>query len=328
MENKTLSCSPKKKNFSEAKSLMEMIVDNAPDAVITLDAEGLVLSWNAQAENMFGWDAKQTIAWEAIAFVTPSRYKRLYELKLKRFLSMKYQFSGRFESVALHREGYEFPVELSVSLLRPAEGGVVISIFVRDITERKRINEQLEHRASHDDMTGLANKSLFLDFLRRKIEYKKSRKNYLFAVLFLDIDNFKSVNDKLGHIAGDRMLVSVARRLNKTVRPMDVVARFGGDEFAILLNDIVDWDDVTHIAERISEEMAVPFQICGQDIYSSASIGIVKCMKNYNKAEDILHEADMAMYHAKSKGKARCELIDFSDNVVSFFGLNKKIAHG
>jgi diguanylate cyclase (GGDEF)-like protein/PAS domain S-box-containing protein len=179
-----------------------------------------------------------------------------------------------------------------------------------DVTHRKLAEEQLAHRAFYDPLTNLPNRALFIDRLRHALRRAQRRKDYQFAVLFLDIDRFKTVNDSLGHMAGDRLLVMVARRLELSLRPGDSVARLGGDEFTVLLEDIRDSDDATRVADRIQRELVAPFDINAHEIFSSASIGIAQSTTGYENPEDILRDADTAMYRAKAAGRARHALFD------------------
>ncbi|MCE9594876.1 MAG: EAL domain-containing protein [Planctomycetes bacterium] len=181
-----------------------------------------------------------------------------------------------------------------------------------DVTHRKLAEEQLAHRAFYDPLTNLPNRALFIDRLRHAMRRAQRRKDYQFAVLFLDIDRFKTVNDSLGHMAGDRLLVMVARRLELSLRPGDSVARLGGDEFTVLLEDIRDLDDATRVADRIQRELVAPFDINAHEIFSSASIGIAQSSTGYENPEDILRDADTAMYRAKAAGRARHALFDTS----------------
>lgn len=179
-----------------------------------------------------------------------------------------------------------------------------------DITERKRAEDQLLHDAFHDGLTGLANRTLFMEHLRMTIERGKRRQNTLFAALFLDFDRFKVINDSLGHTEGDNFLKLVARRLESVLRPGDLVARLGGDEFTILLSELGSESDAVQIAERIQEDLKNPFELGGREFFISASIGITFSTGGHEKAEDILRDADIAMYRAKSQGRAQHQVFD------------------
>jgi diguanylate cyclase (GGDEF)-like protein/PAS domain S-box-containing protein len=170
-----------------------------------------------------------------------------------------------------------------------------------------------------DPLTGLPNRLLFIDRLGRLIKHGKRRKDYVFAVLFLDLDGFKMINDSLGHLIGDQLLLAVATRLEKSLRSSDTVARLGqgftmarlgGDEFTVLLDDLKDPSDASRAAERLMKELTAPFIIAGKEVFTSVSIGIALSSPNYEEPEDMLRDADTAMYRAKSSGKARFEVFD------------------
>ncbi|MBA3532642.1 MAG: EAL domain-containing protein [Ardenticatenales bacterium] len=184
-----------------------------------------------------------------------------------------------------------------------------------DITERKRAEEQLLRNAFYDSLTGLPNRALFMDRLGRLIERTRRHEEELFAVLFLDIDRFKNINDSLGHMEGDQLLVSIAARLACCLRPTDTLARLGGDEFALLLEEIKDVSDATRMAERIQEELALPFMLTDQELFITASIGITLSSTGYERPEDLLRDADTAMYRAKGMGKARHVVFDTAMHV-------------
>jgi diguanylate cyclase (GGDEF)-like protein/PAS domain S-box-containing protein len=161
-----------------------------------------------------------------------------------------------------------------------------------------------------DVLTGLPNRILFMDRLGRSVERAKYRKGYLFAVFFLDLDRFKVVNDSLGHLIGDQLLIATARRLQGCLHTGDTIARLGGDEFTVLLDDIREVADATRIAERIQKQLSMPFDINGHEVFTTASIGIALSSSGYERPEDLLRDADTAMYRAKAMGKARYEVFD------------------
>ncbi|HWP48522.1 MAG TPA: EAL domain-containing protein [Candidatus Limnocylindrales bacterium] len=179
-----------------------------------------------------------------------------------------------------------------------------------DITDRKVAEMQLLHDAFHDALTGLPNRALFMNRLEHATERSKRRQNYQFAVLFLDLDRFKVVNDSLGHLAGDQLLVEIARRLVECLRPGDTVARLGGDEFAILLDGIESLNDAIRVSDRIQKELMSPFNLNGQEVCTTTSIGIALNTIGYIQPDDLLRDADIAMYRAKALGKARYAVFD------------------
>lgn len=176
--------------------------------------------------------------------------------------------------------------------------------------ERKQLVAQLREASLHDMLTGLPNRPLLLDRLGRAIERTHRFPDYLFALLFVDLDSFKIINDSLGHLIGDHLLIEIAQRLKACIRSMDTVARLGGDEFCILLDGIKEEDEVIRIADRIHATLSMPCQINDHELYSSASIGITISTTGYTMAEDVLRDADTAMYRAKKKGKSQYVIFD------------------
>ena len=201
-------------------------------------------------------------------------------------------------------------------------------IVNRDITERKRAEETLAHNALHDSLTNLPNRTLFLDRVRHVLALSQRHASYKFAVLFIDLDEFKVFNDSLGHPAGDVLLIQIARRLTVSIRGADTIsrsapmkgtstvaseeslARLGGDEFTILLEDIRDCGDAIRVGERIQERLSIPFVVEGQEVVTTASIGIAFCGTSYANSEDLVRDAEIAMYRAKREEKARCQVFD------------------
>jgi diguanylate cyclase (GGDEF)-like protein/PAS domain S-box-containing protein len=179
-----------------------------------------------------------------------------------------------------------------------------------DITDRKQADEQLRHNALYDALTHLPNRTLLIDRMSHTIRRSKRRDNFLFAVLFLDLDRFKVVNDSLGHMIGDQLLVAIARRLEACIRPSDTLARLGGDEFTILLEDIKSPKDAIQVAKRINQALANPFDLNGHEVFTNTSIGIALSTLNYSHPEELLRDADAAMYRAKELGKGRYALFD------------------
>lgn len=218
-----------------------------------------------------------------------------------------YQLEKRYS----HKSGHTIWVLQSASLIRDADGKPRHVVFqIQNISDRKKAEELIHHAAFHDALTGLPNRTLFSDRLSMAVERAKRTKEYLFAVIFVDLDRFKIVNDSLGHDMGDKLLVDLSRRIENCVRTVDTVARLGGDEFAILLDGISKTQDAVDIADRMQESLKKPFDLDGHEFITSASLGISYSTMGYERPEDILRDADTAMYRAKANGKARYEVFD------------------
>ena len=217
----------------------------------------------------------------------------------------------QMEQRYLHKKGHVVWVLLSITVVHEEQAESVNLIFqIQDITDRKRAEERLLHEAMHDVLTGLPNRALFMDHLKLSVERVKRRDDRLFAVLFLDLDRFKIINDSLGHMVGDQLLVGIARRLETCLRPGDTVARLGGDEFTILLEDLNGAGEAIDVAERLQKSLARPFNLNGHEVFTTVSIGIALSATGYDRPDDVLRDADTAMYRAKMHGKARHEVFD------------------
>ncbi len=209
------------------------------------------------------------------------------------------------EILNYRKDGTSFWNALSISPIRDTSGKVMNFVGVQqDISNRKITEEKLIHNALHDALTELPNRTLFLEHLRQTIKLNGTRGKKSFAVLFLDFDQFKVINDSLGHMEGDKLLRLIARRLTDSLRPGDIVARIGGDEFTILLDNLNNSDDITAIIKRIENSLTHPFNLCGNEVFTSASIGVALSDENYKEPETMLRDADIAMYRAKANGKS------------------------
>ncbi|MBI3179391.1 MAG: diguanylate cyclase, partial [Deltaproteobacteria bacterium] len=184
-----------------------------------------------------------------------------------------------------------------------------------DMSARRMAEQKMRHDALHDRVTGLANRSLFLDRVGQSLTRSRRRGSHHFAVILLDLDRFKIVNESLGHPVGDELLVATARRLEGCLRAQDSAARLGGDEFAVLLEDIKSSEDAIRVAERIQSRLGEPLRLFGRDVFTTSSIGIAVGRSTYQRAEDLVRDADIAMYRAKSLGRARHVVFDPSMQV-------------
>lgn len=231
-----------------------------------------------------------------------------------------------------------FPRELSceqIQFLRVLADQVVAQLELRrnvkdlkhSIIERQKSEAKLRHHVFHDQLTGLPNRTLFMKRLKSAMLKAKWDTDYAFAVLFTDLDRFKVVNDSLGHMVGDQLLIATARRLKTCLRPVDMVARLGGDEFVILLDNIKGISDTTDVAERIQARLSLPFNLSEHEVFTSISVGIALGTTDYHQPEDLLRDADTAMYRAKVLGKARYEVFDteMHDSVVKLMQLENDL---
>ncbi|HZS04906.1 MAG TPA: EAL domain-containing protein [Blastocatellia bacterium] len=217
----------------------------------------------------------------------------------------------QLEQRYLHRHGHTLCLIWSVSLVRELATREQRLIFqFQDITDRKQAEAQLLHDAFHDALTGLPNRALFLDHLGLAMERLRRHPGWHHAVLFLDFDRFKIINDSLSHAVGDQLLVAVARRLEGCLRPGDTIARLGGDEFTILLEGLGPISEASEIAERIQQSLEQPFEVAGHEVYTTVSIGIAHSALGYEQPEEMLRDADTAMYRAKARGTSRYEIFD------------------
>ena len=290
----------------------EMVLKSAGEGIFGLDLEGHATFVNPTAANMTGWDAEDLVGrslHEALHHTKPdgAPYPR-EQCPIYAALEDGATHS-RDDEVFWRKDGTSFPVEyLSTPILQ--DGEVVGSVVTfKDITERKALEDQLRHQAFHDPLSALPNRALFMDRLEHALT-RANRRGSKVAVLFMDLDNFKVINDSLGHKAGDQLLKAVAKRLEVNLRPEDTAARLGGDEFTILVEDVTNVGDVAQMAERIAEILQPPYILEEQEVFVTVSIGIALNISTQEQPEDLLRHADLAMYRAKHRGKARYEMFE------------------
>jgi diguanylate cyclase (GGDEF)-like protein/PAS domain S-box-containing protein len=284
------------------------LIENAMDTITILDRDGTILYESPSIERVLGFAPEDLVGKNAFAFVHPEDVGPLTE-EFQRII----EDSGRRTAAELrflHADGSWRILEcVGQNLLDdPAIRGVVVN--ARDVTERKEVEGQLLHDAFHDKLTGLPNRALFLDRLRQLLRRSRRTDDPGFAVLFLDLDRFKVVNDSLGHSIGDDLLIRIARRLEASLRPGDTVARLGGDEFTVLVDGGHDVAHVTRVVERIQNELRIPFRLRDRDVYVNVSIGIAVSTTGYDSAEEMLRDADTAMSRAKAAGPSRHAIFD------------------
>jgi diguanylate cyclase (GGDEF)-like protein/PAS domain S-box-containing protein len=295
----------------QSEQRFRSLIENATDITIILDAEGIFRYISPSVKRILGYGPHKAIGRSALGTVHPDDCAAIAQTLHKAIENPK-RSQSPLEYRVRHRNGSWCYLEaVATNLLHdPAVQGIVINCH--DITQRKLAEEQLLHDAFHDALTGLPNRSLFTDRLEHALRLAKRRKDYLFAVLFLDLDRFKVVNDSLGHAIGDQLLVAIARRLETCLSAGDTVARLGGDEFVLLLEDIDGINEATSIVNRLQKKITSPILLDGHEVFITASIGIALSSDEYLEPTSLLRDADTAMYRAKELGRARHEVFNSS----------------
>lgn len=313
-----------RKEFAEKNELFELITENAADMIAVVDRSGKRLYNSPSYQRILGYSAASLREQSSFEQIHPADRARVILAAEKTWVTGR---AERLEYRMRHSDGSWRVLESTASAIYDSNGATEKLVIVnRDVTDRKRIEEMLAHHAVHDPLTDLPNRALFLDRLQHAIVRACRHSDYKFAVLFIDLDEFKLLNDSLGHSAGDELLVHIGRQLARCVRETDTVARpepetltmaeegsvarLGGDEFTVLLEDIADAGNAVRVAQRILDKWLTPFKIDGHEVVISASIGIVMWSAMYMKSENLVRDAELAMYRAKQAGKARCEVFD------------------
>lgn len=289
-----------------SERLLRSVLDTAQDAFVAVDGYGVVLEWNRRAESMFGWRRDEAMGRNLRDLFVPERRGVKDPWADVRAADM---VAATTEVTAVRADGSDFPTE--VTLWHTGEGpDLRWNAFIRDITERHRLQHELRSLAFTDALTGLANRAQFQSRLDDALSGRPSTAGPT-AVLFFDVDDFKTINDSLGHAAGDRLLTVFAERVRQSIRPTDLVARMSGDEFAVLLPEVSSLGEAVAVAERIGARLREPLQLDGVTTVASVSIGIASTSTGRALGgEDLLRDADAAMYHAKRSGKNRAAVYD------------------
>jgi PAS domain S-box-containing protein len=315
-----------RRELTQHNQLFEVITENAADMIAVIDGAGNRLYNSPAYQKVLGYSSEELKLTSSVEQIHPEDRQRVLEAAEKARLTGR---GERLEYRIRHKDGTWRILESVATAIPNAEGQTERLVIVnRDITDRKRAEETLAHNAFHDGLTKLPNRALFLDRVRHALALFQRHKSYKFAVLFIDLDEFKVFNDSLGHAAGDALLIQIARRLTVSIRGVDTIsrsvltqgaspvaseaslARLGGDEFTILLEEISDCGDAVRVAERIQGRLSIPFVVEGQKVVTTASIGIAFCATSYTNSEDVVRDAEIAMYRAKREGKARCQVFD------------------
>jgi diguanylate cyclase (GGDEF)-like protein/PAS domain S-box-containing protein len=291
----------------ESEERFRTLVQNSSDIITILDADGTVRYVSPAVERVTGYMPEEQVGTNAFGSVHPDDMEQALNTFAEVLKSAGLHPPLEFR--VTHKDGSWRYLEHVVNNLLddPVVRGVVVNSW--DLTERKALEEQLSYQAFHDPLTGLANRALFMDRLQHALT-RANRRGSNVAVLFSDLDNFKVINDSLGHEVGDQLLVAVAERLKTCLRPEDTAARLGGDEFTILVEDISSVGEVVQIAERIAEILQPPFALEDQEVFATVSTGIAFIRTAQEQPADLLRHADLAMYRAKRRGKARYEVFE------------------
>jgi diguanylate cyclase (GGDEF)-like protein/PAS domain S-box-containing protein len=283
--------------------------DNAPIGIALVSRTGRWLRANRALGSILGYSEREFLASDIQSLILPDDFGDTLQLirQVLAGITPSCQMDQRF----LHRSGNPVWVTLSISLTTKEPSDDAELIFqIQDITNKKQVVEKLQYEATHDALTAIPNRNFFLNRLTTALYRSQNGSEYGVSVLFIDLDHFKQVNDTYGHQIGDQLLIRIAERLRVCVRPSDVVARFGGDEFVILVEGCYERDEVVGIAERVRQEFSVPFFLGEHEVYSSASIGILHASESHLTANDMMRDADRAMYIAKRSGKAQHAVFD------------------
>ncbi len=308
----------------------EIVVRQRVEAALRESEERYSLAVRAANDGLWDWNLKQSQIYYSPRWkhmlgysdqqISDSPNEWLNRVHPEDIAQLKTNIAAHIKGLSAHFEceyriqhsngSYRWMLSRGMAVFSPDKAAVRLAGSQTDITSRKDAEIKLLHDAFHDSLTELPNRSLFIDRLKHVIERNMRDIRRLYAVIFLDLDRFKDVNDSLGHLTGDQLLVATAHLLRSILRPMDTVARLGGDEFVILLEEIKDVSDATRVADRIQKKLMMAALLPNHQIYMSASMGIVLSTTGYDRPEDVLRDADTAMYRAKENGRARYEIFD------------------
>ena len=297
------------------------LLEAAPDAMVVVNGAGEIVLLNLQAENQFGYHRDELVGQPVTNIIPEGFAERLIADDLRSAAdALAQQIGTGIELSGRRKDGTEFPIEIMLSPLESAEG-ILVTAAIRDISARKDAESvtrvmglQMTHSAQHDFLTGLPNRMLLSDRIGQAIFFASRHATHV-AVLFLDLDGFKHINDSLGHPIGDKLLQSIARRLVECVRASDTVSRQGGDEFVVLLSEAEEWDDAAMVARRVLQAVAESHSIDQHDLRITTSIGVSVYPDDGEDAETLIKNADTAMYQAKENGRQRYQFFAPAMNV-------------
>lgn len=301
----------------DSEARMRGILNAATDCIVTMDHQGRIVEFNPAAERTFGYARAAAIGEKVSDLLIPEALRGAHETGFARYRETGFgpAMDRLVELRGLRADGTEFPVELHVTRIG-SEGPPHFTAYLRDITERKASEARIQHLAYHDPLTALPNRTLLLDRLDHALAEARRHHRGL-AVLFVDLDNFKSINDTLGHPIGDRLLKEASARMTGVLRAEDTVARVGGDEFVVLLPNVPVAGDPALVASKAIEALAAPFRVQGHELHVTASIGIGVYPRDGEDRETLLRHADSALYQAKDRGRNTYQFFDPEINRLS-----------
>ncbi|MCP3964521.1 MAG: EAL domain-containing protein [bacterium] len=288
------------------RALFQQLFRNSPAGIVILNNDDRVVDANRGFSDLFQFSVEEMVGKQLGDLIVPPDLRGEATQLSKLVFDRQ---SVNHETLRQRKDGSRVDVSIVGYPIELAEGTGAFGLYT-DITERKRAERRLFHDAFHDPLTGLPNRTLLAERLERDLRRAKRRTDYRFALLFIDLDRFKEINDSLGHAAGDEVLIETARRLEGCLRPGDTTARLAGDEFIIILEDVQGVADTTRVAERALAALARPFESAGQTVEISGSLGMVFSSPSYDNAEGLIRDADIAMYRAKRRGSGRYEIFD------------------
>ena len=301
--------------LQEAHERFRSAFENAPIGMAMTDLNGHILRANSAYGRIVGRTAPE-LCGMSVHDVTQVADREASKAEMARLVASDSD-GYRIENRSVHADGHDVWVSVSVSCVRDSDGNPLYLIGqIEDVTERRALRERLAYAAIHDPLTTLPNRVLFMDRLEVALS-RSARFRRRSAVIFLDLDHFKLVNDSMGHTAGDELLQAVAQRLRATLRPSDTVARFGGDEFVVLCEEIADEAAALEVADRLSEALAPSIDLAEGEVFVTASQGVALSGGTSDTASGLLRDADTAMYMAKERGRSRTELFDIERHAMA-----------
>jgi diguanylate cyclase (GGDEF)-like protein/PAS domain S-box-containing protein len=287
---------------------LRSVIEGALDGIITIDASGAIVEFNPSAERIFGYKKSEVLGRPLSEVIVPPNYRKAHIESHQAFVNtgIKHIFGQRVELMGMHADGKEFPVELTLTTMKE-NNATLVTGFLRDISQQKQARQEIENIAYFDVLTGLPNRRLLIDRFQRAVVNAKRDKNYC-ALIFVDLDHFKSLNDSKGHDVGDQLLVEVAKRIQQSIRAGDTVARLSGDEFILIIENLspyqrVAFEQIADIMQKLLTELNKSYQLGMYEFNTTASIGITLFNDDQFTFEDHLRHADTAMYQSKTAGR-------------------------